>query len=103
MQISFLEGLGIPSQSVCNMASMVPKILGVQESAAKEVVDYLKGKGLSGVACNQLACMMKLPAFQSPIHLSSNLALAASLGSDDSVHMSTLWRPASWHVGIARP
>ena len=50
MQVTFLEGLGIPSQSVCNMASMVPKILGVQESAAKEVVDYLKGKGLSGVS-----------------------------------------------------
>ena len=60
MQISFLEGLGIPSQSVCNMASMVPKILGVQESAAKEVADYLKGKGLTGVSCKKLACVKKM-------------------------------------------
>ena len=30
------------------MASMVPKILGVEESIAKELVDFLKGRGLSG-------------------------------------------------------
>ncbi len=48
MQVSFLEGLGIPSQSICNMASMVPKILGVEESTAKELVEFLKGRGLNG-------------------------------------------------------
>ena len=48
LQLSYLEGLGIPSQSICNMASMVPKILGVEESTAKELVEFLKGRGLNG-------------------------------------------------------
>lgn len=47
-QISSLESQGIPQQSICNMASMVPKILGVEESAARELVKYFKGKGFSG-------------------------------------------------------
>ena len=47
MQTSYLEGLGIPNQSVCNMASMCPKILGVEQSRAKDIVDFLKGRGLN--------------------------------------------------------
>ena len=47
MQTSYLEHLGIPNQSVCNMASMCPKILGVEQSRAEDIVDFLKGRGLN--------------------------------------------------------
>lgn len=48
MQTSYLESLGIPNQSVCNMASMCPKILGVEQSRAKDIVEFLKGRALNG-------------------------------------------------------
>ncbi len=46
-QISFLEELGIPSQQVCNMASRVPRMLGLPEEQLQAIVAYLKEKGLN--------------------------------------------------------
>ena len=50
-QISFLEEVGIPSQQVCNMASRVPRILGLSTEQLQAVVAYLKDKGLGGALC----------------------------------------------------
>jgi hypothetical protein len=48
MQISYVESLGIPNQSVCNMASVAPNILAVEVDAAKAIVSHLKAQGLNG-------------------------------------------------------
>lgn len=48
LQIAYLEELGIPSQLVCNMASMSPKILGQDVEQLQSVVAFLKEQGLNG-------------------------------------------------------
>ena len=50
-QVQFLEGLGIPSQFVCNMASRVPSILGRDpKTELQPVVDYIQKQGVKGAS-----------------------------------------------------
>jgi hypothetical protein len=49
-QVKYLERLGVPSQSICNMASIAPRIVGRDpETQLGPVVEYIKKKGLSGL------------------------------------------------------
>ncbi len=48
LQIAYLEELGIPSQLVCNMASMSPKILGQDVEQLRSVTAFLKEQRLNG-------------------------------------------------------
>lgn len=52
------------------MASMVPKILGVEESTAKELTEFLKGRGLNGKlqACQRNKDMTTMNS-RAPLHL----------------------------------
>lgn len=48
-QILLLKDLGIPMQSVCNMAAIAHEILLVPPQQAKTVVEYCKKRGVEGV------------------------------------------------------
>ncbi|KAL4437086.1 hypothetical protein ABPG75_004225 [Micractinium tetrahymenae] len=52
--ISYLEGLGIPTKSVENMASINKQILGQPVAALQAVVDYVQRQGVTGAALRSL-------------------------------------------------
>lgn len=44
----FLTGLGVPSQSVCNMAALCYEIMGTDINSMRAVVDYIRSRGVDG-------------------------------------------------------
>jgi hypothetical protein len=46
--VNYLTGLGIPSLSVCNMASICRDILLADVSQVQDVVDYIERQGVRG-------------------------------------------------------
>lgn len=50
MQITYLEGLGLPTHWVCNLAARVPAILGRDpQSDLRNVVEYIQSQGVPGL------------------------------------------------------
>ena len=48
-QVSYLQGLNIPNNSVCNMVSRAPRILAQDlEQNLKPVVSFIEGRGVTG-------------------------------------------------------
>lgn len=46
--VEYLTGLGVPSQSVCNMAALNHEIMAVPAQQLQEVVQFIRQKGVDG-------------------------------------------------------
>ncbi len=55
-QLALLEGLGIPTQSVCNMAALAPNFVVRTSAEVEGVVTYLQENGITGARARASAC-----------------------------------------------
>lgn len=60
-QVKLLEGQGLPTHWVCNMASRAPAILGRDpESELQPVLDYVQAQGITGKGVTLLELIVQL-------------------------------------------